>query len=135
MGALVDLRADLKSALTGKVLVGGVALEVRDILPERFTPPAMLLVPADPFLAPSTRTSFGIAEARWDVLLIVGHGTSPTQAVGIESLVEQALDAIYAVGNDWMLGACSAPFELSTTVGTFLAVRVTVTRPARITST
>ncbi|GAA4627272.1 hypothetical protein [Cellulomonas oligotrophica] len=134
MGAISAFRADLKAALTEKVTTGGRPLEVHDVLPERFTPPALLLQPDDPWITTEGRPT-GIGDVAFDVVLIAGRATSTVQVEELEALLEQAIDALAAPEHDWVLGATSAPFDLQLAAGTFLAVRVSTTRVRPITTT
>jgi hypothetical protein len=133
VGALTDMREELKAALTGAVVTDGVALVVQDVLPEACQPPALLIEPSDPFLTPANPAPRGIANAQWNISAVLGHHTHPAILPALEELLEQVLDAIHANTNNWTLVSASGPAQIELGPNsTFPGVRVTVTRLAQI---
>ncbi|GEL95358.1 hypothetical protein [Cellulomonas composti] len=125
MGALADIRADLKAVLVEKVTKDGAVLTVWEA--PTFTPPGVLIVGHENLITPAQVT--GVCDARFDVLTVASKGMSLTQTVEVESLAEQALDAIYAAGSEWSVdGAGLVEIELGGQV--YAAARITVSRPA-----
>lgn len=128
MGALTDMRLELRAALTGRVLADGVALDVQDVLPEACQPPALLILPADPFLVPTPRIE--LMQAHWEAIGVLGHRTNPAVVPALEALLEQMLDAIYAKSNDWTIESVAgfAPIQFVEGGGMFPGVRVSISR-------
>ena len=126
-GRLAAARAALAAALTPKVGA------VYTTLPSRFTPPAVLLEPDDPYITTAGRP-FRYGDLHQQVTVIVRPGDNVAQLRALESVVENALDAIHAAGNDWTVQSVSAPFDLQVGQAVYLAARLAVTLPTRITT-
>lgn len=124
-GAITSTLAGLKAALSplGKVF---------EVLPERFTPPAVLLKPADPLITTDGRPA-GIGALHYEVVLMPRPGANPNQERVALGMAEDALEALrdhpHAVAE-----TVKAPYDLALPTGTFLAISVTVTLPTRLTT-
>lgn len=129
MGALTDLRESLAEALDGALTIDGHALPVIDEIPETFTPPALLILPADDFIN-TAGLPHGAGAVSYELVAIYRSGTNPVVTAGLESLTEQLLDALHPLS--WVLERVGKPVDLSTNTGTYPAVRCTVSRPSRI---
>lgn len=126
-GRLVAARDDLKAALAP---LG----EVFGQMPARFTPPAVLLQPDDPWVTVEDLTPFRSGDVHYRVVIIARHGDNPAQDNTITTLAEQALDAIHDSAHQWTVTQVVAPYDLAIGEALFLAVRLHVVRKSRITT-
>lgn len=126
-GRVAAVRDGLKAALAP---LG----EVFAVLPERITPPAVLLQPDDPWVTTGDGLPYRTGLVHYRVVLIVRPGVNDAQENAVTSMVEDALDALHESGSDWTVSAVVAPYDLAIGQATFLAARLTVTCPARLTT-
>ena len=101
-------------------------------LPERFTPPAVLLKPADPFVTTEGQPAW-IGEMHYEVILMPRGGSNPDQERAAFRMVEQALAALrshpHAVPE-----TVTAPYDLQVGQSVYLAIRINVKTPTRLTT-
>lgn len=134
MGALADIRADLKAALEAAEIVDlhDEAVPVLDLMPTAVAGPALLLRPGNPLITRGgTRHA---AEFTYVITCIVEPGTNEAQDLDIEALAELVLGAVVAESHAWVLSQMGAPYDLSLPWGDRLAVDITVTRLAPVTT-
>ncbi len=125
-GAIAAARASLAAAMAP---VG----QVCDVLPDRITPPVVLLVPNDPWITTDDRPS-RVADVHYTVVLIPRSGVNDAQENALTDLLEAALDAVEDAAHSWRLENVTAPYDLTVNGATYLAVKLTVTLTARITT-
>ena len=120
---LAELRADLVQVLTD----GGLD-HVFGHLPERVSPPVVLVEPADPYLTdepdevPSGRFQVG-----YDLLVVGRNGRSAEQTRQLDALIQDVLDALDAPGSRWGAATVDRPFTLTVGSASYLSTRITVT--------
>lgn len=105
--------------------------KVHAVLPERFTPPCVLLKPADPMVTTQGRPT-GIGDLHYEVVLLPRRGTNPTWEAAAFALAEKALAALRAHPHA-VAETVSAPYDLQVGQAVHLAIRITVTTPTRLT--
>ncbi len=67
-------------------------------IPNKITPPSVIVTPGDPFLTPATH---GLIEERWDVLVAMNR-TSPDRGVaGFRELSMAVMSAAHSIGAIW----------------------------------
>jgi hypothetical protein len=125
-GRIAAARASLADALAP---LG----DVYDVLPERFTPPAVLLVPDEPWITTAGRPA-RIGDLHYTAILVVRPGANDAQEQAITSRVEQALDALEDPAHAWIVETVTAPYDLAVAGTVYLAVKLTVSLTARITT-
>ncbi len=108
-------------------------LRVKDIVPPAFTPPLVLMLPADPWVQPMAGQPLGTYEVGYQLLLIPAAGMAETTTPAIETYVDAVLDALDAPGHTWRVGEVSAPDDVTYAAGTYPTVRVAVAIPVRLT--
>ena len=119
-------RADLMAALG---TIPGATVHPR--LPDRFTPPAIVLTPADPWL---DTTADGLpwqaATFRFNVRVVAGIGTTEATQDRLDDTLADVLAAVYATTAEWSVETVSAPGTLVTDGGQQYAYAdVTVSAP------
>ncbi len=69
-----------------------------EVVPNKITPPSVIVTPGDPFIEPVTQ---GLVEERWDILVAMNR-TSPNRGVaGFQELSLKVRAAAHAVGAIW----------------------------------
>lgn len=126
-GRIASVRDDLAAALAP---LG----EVFGQMPARFTPPAVLLQPDDPWITVEPGTPYRAGDVRYRVVIIVRPGDNIAQDNTVTKLVEDALDALHDSGNDWLVRQVVAPYDLQIGEALFLAARLHVERTTRLTT-
>lgn len=89
MSALAQVRTIVTTALE-QIEVPG--LVVFDHIPGRFTPPALLVLPADPYV--DQGETFGEVTVHLAVAAVTPLGPNPTQSTDLEALAEEAFVAL-----------------------------------------
>lgn len=130
MSGLTEIRSRLRAALDTLP----DTLPVFEVKPERLDPPAVLLVPADPWLAPAPNQPHGIYTVNHQVLILSPKGFNDVVMSEIEERVNLVLDALDSPDHSWMVSEVSAPDDLELSNGTtYLTVRVAVSVPVKLT--
>ena len=108
-------------------------LRVVDVIPPAFTPPVVLMLPADPWIKPMTGQPVGVYEVTYQVLILAASGMAETTTPAIEGYVDAILDALDAPGHTWIVSEVSAPDDVTYAAGPHLTVRVAVSIPVSLT--
>lgn len=134
MGALASVRADLKAALEAAEIVDlrDEAVPVLDVMPSALAGPAMLLRPGNPLITRGGTRH--VAEFTYIITCVVEPGTNEAQDLDVEALAELVLGAVFDESHEWVFSQMGAPYDLSLPWGDRLAVDITVTRLAPITT-
>jgi hypothetical protein len=106
--------------------------KVHAALPERFTPPCVLLKPADPMVTTEGHPA-GIGDLHYDVVLMPRRGTNPTWEAAAFAMAEEALAALRAHPHA-VAESVSAPYDLQVGQNVHLAIRINVKTPTRLTT-
>lgn len=129
MSGLTAIREGLRTAL-GTL---PAPLRVVDVIPPTFTPPLVLMLPADPWVQPMSGQPVGVYQVGYQLLLIPAAGMAETTTPAIEGYVDAILDALDAPGHTWSVGEVSAPDDVTYAAGTLPTVRITVSIPVTLT--
>lgn len=116
MNALTAARADLQAILTA------ADLTAVDYLPERVTPPVVLVTAGTPHLEPGD--VFGTHLARYDLTAVAMTATNETATDALDGLTVAVLRAMDAAG-EWWLDNASQPHMLTANGASYLAQRIT----------
>lgn len=119
-------RADLAAALADVPDV-----QVFDRLPDRWTPPALVLDPAEPWIVttdPEVPWRSGVF--RFVVQVVGQHGTPEAGPSRVEDVLTDVLAALYASPSEWSVETVGKPGTLVVEgLGAFPCVEVTVSAP------
>ncbi len=109
-------------------------VQVHERTPDRWTPPALALVPADPWIVTTDEDmTWQSGEWRFVVQLVGRSGTPNAGSKSLEDHLADVLTALYASGSEWTVEQVAKPGVLP--VGdnsTFPAVEITVAAPLPI---
>ena len=122
MVTLESVRAGVADALKG------AGLHALDYVAEKISPPAVLVVPGDPYLT-REGAPFGHALVNLNVLVIGPKGTAQAQADALDDLVVRAwrvLDEEYDVAE------ISAPGQVNLNGSSFLGAAITITSTEKV---
>ncbi len=126
MSVLSDAIESLSAAL-----VFDDAPPIYSMLPERITPPAILLKPADPWISTQAHP-MRIGEMTYELVVIPRPGINGAQETAAIDLVAQIVQAMTPATHPWVVETVSAPYDLAIGEAVYLAVRVTVSAQVRI---
>lgn len=118
--SLADLRADLLAVLNS------TDLPAYDHLPERITPPILLVEPDDPYLTDGDGVPFGMRQVAYQVYVIGRRGTSATQTTELDKHIVTTLGALDDSEN-WDVGTVARPYALQLGDSAYLATTIAVT--------
>lgn len=122
-----EARADLAAALRTE---DGVPVYER--LPDRWTPPLVVLEPASPWItADDPEIPYGAGVVRFTVRIIGETGTPTEGASKVEDTLAHVLSRVFASPSEWGVENVDAPgtYVVNETVGGFPAVELTVSAP------
>jgi len=96
-------------------------LDVYDYVPERVTPPVVVIRPGSPYIEPSSVGS--CYETNLELVVVAGFATNETTTDELDDLIEQTLVALPA---DAGVGTVATPYLLSLNGNDYLATTITV---------
>lgn len=128
-GPIETARAQLAAALDG---AAGTVLEK---MPDRITPPAVLLKPADPWITKPDDVPYRLGLVHYELTVIVPTGTATSEDDALTAATQAVLQAVVESPGDWALGQVSAPIDLGLSGVVYPAVKITVSIPAPLTTT
>lgn len=88
----VDALSDLRTAVKNALEAGMVGVVVLDYTDPRFTTPAAIVAPSQPYIV--TGATFNSFVVRVDVMVLPGKGTSAGVAMEMDNLVISAVHAL-----------------------------------------
>lgn len=96
--------------------------------PESFTPPALVVVEADPFITTGNR--LGTYKANFEVFLFVKGGTNQAMTESLDDLVVGCLNALRrpANGDSWDIGDIAQPEPIVIGGSRFYATQITINK-------
>lgn len=96
--------------------------------PETFTPPALVVVEADPFITPGNR--LGTYKANFEVFLFVRDGSNKVMTESLDDLVVGCLNALRtpASGDGWNIGDIAQPELVAIGGSQFYATQITINK-------
>lgn len=115
--SITTTRSELRDALQP------IAATIFDHVPERFTPPAALIVHGSPLI--EAGTTFGARLLRFEVWVVSSLGANARMTDDLDTLLDATLDALTA--DSWTVERVSQPFAYTVGGGTYLAATITVT--------
>lgn len=86
MSTLAQVRASLADVLSG------VGVPLSTFLPERITPPLIVTVPGDPYVAAGD--TFGSFTVKFTLVLLVAKATNETETTDLDELVNKVVDVV-----------------------------------------
>lgn len=128
MTTLAELRDDVV-----QVLHDGGLDHVYGHLPERVTPPVVLLEPSDPYVTDEPeQVPAGCFQVAYDLLVTGPTARAEKQTRDLDELIQQVLAALDAPGSQWGVSTVAQPFVLTVGSASYLATRITVTTITRL---
>lgn len=124
MGAIAIARAELAAAL------GGLGAPVTDHVPERLTPPTLMVVHGSPFI--ESGDTFGTHLVRFEVWAVSKLSANARMTDDLDALVESAIGAL--IGDGWQIENVAQPFAYSVNNASYLASTITVTTTTNLNS-
>lgn len=128
---LKDLRADLAAILGDDA----EEITVDTDMPEQLFPPQIIIEPSDPYIGTggdlgSTTSTYGEAAVGYDLYLIPEQSNQADTYDALDDLIEHVLSATKSA-QEWDLGEVARPYTITYGGNSYLASRVTITRPTR----
>lgn len=123
MAVLTDARQEIATVLAGTD-------PVHVFIPDRITPPAVLVTPGTPYLAQENQP-IGTLTGRFDVWLVTGAGTNETVTEALDAAIEARADALHAAG--FGVEEIGQPFLYTVQGAQFLTAIITVTTDVTLT--
>ena len=96
-------------------------LDVYDYVPERVTPPVLVLRAGSPYIAPSSVGS--CYDLNLELVVIAGFATNETTTDDLDDLIEQTL---LALPNDAGVGSVAQPYLLAVNGNDHLATTINI---------
>lgn len=96
-------------------------LDVYDYIPERVTPPVVVIRPAAPYIAPSSVGS--TYDLNLELVIVAGFATNETTTDDLDDLIEQTL---LAIPSDAGVGSVAQPYLLVLNGNDYLATTINV---------
>jgi hypothetical protein len=96
-------------------------LDVYDYVPERVTPPVLVLRPGSPYIAPGSVGS--CYDLNLELVIVSGHATNETTSDDLDDLIEQTL---VALPTDAGVGSVAQPYLLSLNGNDYLATTINI---------
>jgi len=96
-------------------------LDVYDYIPERVTPPVVVIRPGSPYIAPGSVGS--VYDLNLELVIVAGFATNETTTDDLDDLIEQTLNAIPA---DAGVGSVAQPYLLAMNGNDYLATTINV---------
>lgn len=108
--------------------------EIEDVdvfpgLPDRATPPFLVLEPDDPWLDATTQPTPGTASFRFKVRVLVGRGTAEGAEDALDKLLADTIAAVESSVSEWSIGTVSAPGLVTYADQAHLSADITVSAP------
>lgn len=117
MADIKDLRNGLKNALSG-------SFSVYNSVPEVITPPAVVLVPNNPYLEPTYLSSNVRLTTRLIAVVFVGLLDNESALDNIEKALVQIYDT---VPSNWIVGEASRPSAQTVGINEYLTAEISLT--------
>jgi hypothetical protein len=96
-------------------------LDVYDYVPERVTPPVVVIRPGSPYIAPG---SVGrVYDLNLELVVVAGFATNETATDDLDQLIQQTLSAI---PQDAGVGSVAQPYILAVNGNDYLATTINV---------
>ena len=114
--SIIETRAELAAALEP------IGVTVYSHAPERFTPPAALVVHGSPLM--EAGDSFGSRTLRFEVWVVSKLGANARMTTDLDELIDSTLDALAA--DSWTVENVSQPFDFAVNAATYLSATITV---------
>lgn len=124
--SLHEVRADLVATL--REITGPVEVQVYDYVPARFSPPALTVLPASPYVTPDDR--FGHIAVHHTVTVVVPPGANDVVTRAADKLIEDVLVALVTAGT--RVEQVSTFYSLDIGGTSYLAADVYVHRSIRL---
>ncbi|MFD6091316.1 hypothetical protein ACFWGN_04250 [Oerskovia sp. NPDC060338] len=98
-------------------------------LPDRFTPPALVVEPADPWIDTTNESTPNTAAFRFKVRVIAGVGTPAGAESALDILLAATITALLDSPSQWSVETVSAPGVVTIGEAGFLSADITVSAP------
>lgn len=120
MSRLTALRTEVADALNA------ASIKAIEYVGEQITPPAVVVLPAAPYMVPSQH--FGHFDVNISLLVVAGKGTSKASANALDSMIEQVIEAL----DDWDLTEVSQPGQVNLNGSNFLGAVISIEQTIKI---
>lgn len=98
-------------------------------LPDRVSPPALVLEPADPWIDTTSEPTPNTAAFRFTVRVIAGVGTASGAESALDVLLASTITALVDAPSQWSIETVSAPGVVTIGGAGFLSADIVVSAP------